>query len=650
MEDLVNKTLGQFQIRRELGRGGMAVVYEAYQPALQRTVALKVLPPSLSHDAAFVRRFQQEAIAAAGLRHTNIVTIYDVGSQGPFSFIVMEYLEGKSLADVIRAGGPLPLARASKILEQVAHALDYAHQRGFIHRDIKPGNVMVAADDHATLTDFGIARAMSGTHLTQTGTIIGTPEYMAPEQIRGSEVDHRVDIYALGIVAYEMLTGHVPFSGTTASVLYKQVNEPPPPLTGLVSQVPPHVIAALARALTKEPSQRFQTSSEFAAAFSGARPVAAPPPIPPTRPMDQAQAQPYTTPPQAVYAPTAPTVQQRPRGTPGWVVWLVGGIAAVLLVCAVALGVAFVAQNIAKPSPTAGASMTTPGVTVIHSTQVVVISATPDKRPIATTPPPPPPTRTQPPPPPPTPTTYQPRLTWTNIGQSVQERDLSVASIGNPSKIAVVVVGSIQGDQAGTRDLVNALIAHLERNPTLVPSGVAYYFMPSLNPDGNALNSRYNANGVDLNRNWDSQDWRSDPAVPEQPSGKAGAGGSRPLSEPESRALRDFIFTLQPQGTSLRLVVVHSSMRRTSGQVYPGGNDSIDLAQVYASTASYDVETSWAEYTTSGELVTWGTEQGYLSIDIVVPASQGPSSQVSGTGYTLLELTLRALEAVASYR
>jgi hypothetical protein len=213
-----------------------------------------------------------------------------------------------------------------------------------------------------------------------------------------------------------------------------------------------------------------------------------------------------------------------------------------------------------------------------------------------------------------------------------------------------MVVGSIQGDQAGTRDLVNALITYLERNPNQAPSGVAYYLMPSLNPDGNALNSRYNANGVDLNRNWDSADWRSDPAVPEQPSGKAGAGGSRPMSEPESRALRDYIYSLQAQGTNLRIVVLHSSVRRTSGQIYPGGNNSIDLAQSYASVTGYDIETAWAEYTTSGELVTWCTEQGYLSIDIVVPASQGSSSQVPGTGYTLLELTLRALEAVANYR
>lgn len=368
MEDLANKTLGQFQIRHEVGRGGMAVVYEAYQPALQRKVALKILPPSLSHNAAFVKRFQQEAIAAAGLRHPNIVTIYDVGSQGPYSFIVMEFLEGQPLSDLIRRG-PLPVARAARILEQVAQALDYAHKRGFIHRDIKPGNIMVGQANHATLTDFGIAKAATGTHLTQTGTIIGTPEYMSPEQIRGGEVDHRADIYALGIVAYEMLAGHLPFSGDTATVLYKQVHEMPPPLTAL-TQTPPHVIAAITRALAKDPAQRFQSASEFAAALADARaqPAVATPPTPPPIPVTAIPPHPYATPPQPIYA-MPPTVQRR-GGLPGWLPWLLGGAGIALLLCALAAMLVVATQRLATPTPQTGR--------VISPTPIVlIISATP---------------------------------------------------------------------------------------------------------------------------------------------------------------------------------------------------------------------------------------------------------------------------------
>ena len=237
------------------------------------------------------------------------------------------------------------------------------------------------------------------------------------------------------------------------------------------------------------------------------------------------------------------------------------------------------------------------------------------------------------------------------MGRSVQGRDLSVASIGEGSKIAIVVVGSIQGDQPGTRDLVSALADHLGRNTQLVSEGVAFYLVPSLDPDGNASNSRYNANGVDLNRNWDTTDWRSDAAVPESPKGKPGAGGARPLSEPETQALRDFLFQLQPRVSSLRVVIVHSSTRRSQGEVYPGGDSSMGLTRVYASAAGYDLQTAgWAEYPPTGELVTWCEQKGLLALDVVVPASQKPTTQVPGTNQTLLELNAQALVKIADYR
>lgn len=213
MEALIGRTLGNYQILEEIGRGGMAIVYKAVQPSLQRHVAIKVLPPQFTFDTIFVQRFQREAVAAGRLKHPNIVTIYDVGEQGGIYYIVMEYLEGVILAELIRQQGPLPLQRVAHIAQQVASALDYAHGQGFIHRDIKPGNVIVGPGDHATLTDFGIVKAAEGTTLTRTGMMIGTPQYMSPEQIQGREIDYRADIYSLGIVCYEMLTGRVPFGG-----------------------------------------------------------------------------------------------------------------------------------------------------------------------------------------------------------------------------------------------------------------------------------------------------------------------------------------------------------------------------------------------------------------------------------------------------
>lgn len=328
MDNLVNQTLGQFQIIQELGRGGMAIVYKAYQPALQRYVALKVLPRQFAYDEGFVKRFRQEAIAAARLRHPNIVTIYDVGQVGDVQFIVMELLEGQSLARLIRQSGPMPPARVAHLAAQVAAALDYAHKQGFVHRDIKPANVMVDANDHATLTDFGIARAMGATRLTQTGAMIGTPEYMAPEQVRGQPVDHRADIYALGIVCYEMLAGRTPFSGDTATVLYKQAHEAPPPLPHLVPNAPAGMVAAIARALAKNPDERFQSAGEFAAALAA--------------------------PPAAMMRPAAPTARppSAKSGTPGWLGWAIGAGIGLVICSALVIALALIAPSLGRATPT----------------------------------------------------------------------------------------------------------------------------------------------------------------------------------------------------------------------------------------------------------------------------------------------------------
>jgi serine/threonine-protein kinase len=390
MGEFINKALGQFQITRELGHGGMAIVYEAYQPALQRKVAIKVLSPGLSSDTGFVRRFQQEAVAAAGLRHPNIVTIHDVGSQDRYNYIVMEYLEGRPLSDVIRATGPMPLTRVCKIIEQVAQALDYAHQHGFIHRDIKPSNIMVRQDDHATLTDFGIARALTGTHLTQTGTMVGTPEYMSPEQVMGGEVDARTDVYSLGIVAYEMVTGAVPFSGTTASVLFKQANTAPPPVHSRVPGVSPAVEEVILHALAKRCDERFFTAGHLAQALATAvsgQPVGSPAGVltSPTVSAPTPQLL-YTPPPanapQPAYMPLQPAYGSQPAytplpdaprsaGLPRGLLWLLGGVGVAFVLCLVAVG-AFLLWG-RQPLSTFQVG----SVTVVPQPITVVVSATP---------------------------------------------------------------------------------------------------------------------------------------------------------------------------------------------------------------------------------------------------------------------------------
>ncbi len=293
MMDMIGRTIGSYQIVEELGRGGMAVVYRAYQPSLNRHVAIKILPPQLGFDQQFVDRFLREARAAASLRHPNIVVIHDVGrepaQEQDIFFIVMEYLEGRTLRQLVEEEGPLHSKRAALIVEQVASALDYAHQRGFVHRDVKPANIFVGPDDHVTLTDFGIAKAASETqHLTRTGTLMGTPEYMSPEQAAGGDVDHRTDLYALGVVLYQMLIGQVPFRGTTPhAVLHNVIYEAPLPPRQVNPNLSPALEGVILKAIAKQPEQRFQRGSELSRAvrqaLAGAAPAGArvPPPPPP---------------------------------------------------------------------------------------------------------------------------------------------------------------------------------------------------------------------------------------------------------------------------------------------------------------------------------------------------------------------------------
>jgi len=267
----VGTRLGKYEIRTEIGRGGMGAVYKGYDPALDRYVAVKVLAPHLVWEKESVERFVREARSAAKLKHPDIVTIYDVGQEGGWYYFVMEYLEGEMLTAVIEQRGPLPSDEAVRILRPLADALDYAHHRGLVHRDIKPGNVHIGLEGHVTLTDFGIARAAQESRLTATGTIVGTPEYMSPEQVRGLTADARSDQYSLAVVAYEMLSGRVPFEAdSTLALLHMVAYEPPPPIHEARADLPVGVQTVLARALAKQPGDRYATARAFVDALERA--------------------------------------------------------------------------------------------------------------------------------------------------------------------------------------------------------------------------------------------------------------------------------------------------------------------------------------------------------------------------------------------
>ena len=274
-DPLIGKRLGKYEIQSEIGRGGMGIVYRGFDPMLQRAVAVKVLPPQFAIDPGFVRRFQREAVMAAQLKHPNIVTIHDVGEQEGVNFIVMELLEGATL-DRWLGRGPLGLNQVSRVVRQVADALDFAHKRGVVHRDIKPSNIMISNEGHVTLMDFGLVRASEGSGLTQTGAIMGTPEYMSPEQAQGINLDHRADIYAFGIVLYRLLAGRLPFErASTPALIHAQVYEEPPPLRQLRPDLAPALEAVVIKAIAKNPADRYASMGQLASDFEAALGVAA---------------------------------------------------------------------------------------------------------------------------------------------------------------------------------------------------------------------------------------------------------------------------------------------------------------------------------------------------------------------------------------
>ena len=368
MDDpLIGSTLGSYQVISHIAQGGMARIYLALQPSLNRHIALKVLLPQFTLEQEFLQRFRREALSAARLNHPNIVHVYDAGEEHGYHYIAMEFVDGGTLEDRLEAapGQPLPPDFILSVMDQVCAALDYAHANGVVHRDIKPSNILLKQDGRAVLSDFGIAKAFEGTQWVKTMSIIGTPEYMSPEQAQGQAVDHRTDIYSLGVILYQMLTGRVPFQAETPwAVIHQHIYEPLPPIQQVNPGVPAPLAQVVHQALDKEPGRRYARAGDLAMAVRStmphelpslareavtSAPVSMPSPssppavtplgaatdilLPGARP--QAPEVPITPPPVAEKPPVAPTT--RPRRRSRVFPLLAGGVTLGGLLCCLTL-------------------------------------------------------------------------------------------------------------------------------------------------------------------------------------------------------------------------------------------------------------------------------------------------------------------------
>jgi eukaryotic-like serine/threonine-protein kinase len=385
MIDVGSVLLGRYRLNARVGVGGMATVYDGEDLLLGRRVAVKIPLPSFAADPAFVARFENEARAAAALTHANLVGVYDVGEDEATRFIVMEFVDGETLKDLVRREGPLLPEDLVQVGTQVADALDAAHRRGLVHRDVKPQNILLTADGRVKLADFGIALALGADSATRTGTVLGSVHYLAPEVARGESATPLSDIYALGVVLYEMATAYLPYAGDTPlAIALQHVEAEPPAPAELNPAVPPALEAIILRAMAKAPGERFQTAAELAEALHafarGEAPVAtaaapgvasdAPPeattaqwtwgqspsPSPwasaqPTPPQPAGPTQPLAVTPYAAAAPPMLAPAAPTYSSPRWPLMLLGLVSLLCVLGLVPLGMIVYRTRLPPPAP-----------------------------------------------------------------------------------------------------------------------------------------------------------------------------------------------------------------------------------------------------------------------------------------------------------
>jgi len=356
MNGLIGRTLGQYRILEQIGQGGMAEVYKSYQSGLDRYVAIKVLPPVHAEQPGFTERFRREARAIANLHHPNILPVYDFGMEEGYSFIVMRYIAGARTLKEVMAETSLDLKQAADIIRQIAAALDHAHSQGVVHRDIKPSNVLMDGD-WALLTDFGLAKMTEASiQLTGSGVGVGTPAYMSPEQGQGAAVDHRTDIYSLGIILFEMLTGQIPHNAETPfAIVLKRVTEPLPLPRAIDPDIPEAVERVILKSLAREPENRFNSAGALAAALEQAvsEPLVEKVAAPPVVAQKPAIAKPPETP-----APT-PSPPPARKALPWRGVAGVGIVAVIIFLCLGGLAIAVRGRDRITKTQTAAALVST---------------------------------------------------------------------------------------------------------------------------------------------------------------------------------------------------------------------------------------------------------------------------------------------------
>ena len=626
--ELVGQQIDRYLIKEHIDRGGMADVYLAYEADLDRYAAFKVILPAYAHDKELLARFDREGQSTAHIIHPNVIQVYATGitpSNQPY--LAMEYCERGTLENwldkVAAESTLLPTSVALALVRQIADALRVVHSTGIVHRDLKPSNILLRRDGTPVLTDLGIAATRVGTRLTQTGSLLGTAQYMSPEQASGKPVDGRSDLYSLGIILYELLAGRRPFDAEESlAVLHKQIYEEPPKLQSVRPGLSGQLYAIVQRSMQKDPNKRFQNAQELVLALDqvldalGVTEEVSSPGI--WRPFIAGTG--LLSRQQVLREVRVADGSKNPtKVRPLYI------ILPVILV-AILFFLLNSRNSSQPPEPTLVVITAEPAT-------VVVITLTPKpinpnqptlpKEPTEETPTnTPTATATNTPTPTPTPTES---AAWIpeqlTIGRSVSNAPIEVVKFGNGPSSIVFIGGLHAGFAPGTVELAKRAVTHFTLSTEEIPDSVTLYVVISVNLDSRyspgELGGRLNDHGVDLNRNWDCR-WTQNAQFRGQVV--PGSGGTSPFSEPETRSLADFL-----QGADPVAVVIWEA-RAIGGLVSPGDCDgttpaSAPLAGLYGQAAGYNVADfeDLTNQTLNGDSTNWLDKVGIPAIAVLLP-------------------------------